>query len=90
MLVGDFFGQKADLLLAIRSTFITQLARMSTQAIAELTLGIREVSRDDFFGDGKSRQRGPSPLLRDFTCSPDLASEEGTGVRMKWGVSHIS
>ena len=33
MLVGDFFGQKADLLLAIRSPFIAKLTCVGTQAI---------------------------------------------------------
>ena len=76
MLIGNFLGKQINLLLAIRRTLIAQLARMSTQAIAELTLGIREVSRDDFFGDGQSRQRGPSTLLGYFSSAPDLASEE--------------
>ena len=76
MLVGDFFGQKADLLLAIRRTLIAQLACVGTETISKFALGFREVRRDDLFGDGQSRQRGPSPLLGDFTCSSDLAGEE--------------
>jgi hypothetical protein len=90
MLVGDFFGQKADLLLAICRTFIAKLTRMRTQPITQLTLGFGKVCRDDLIGDSQSRQRGPSTLLGYFTCSSDLSGEEGTGVGMKRSVGHIS
>jgi hypothetical protein len=82
MLVGDFFGQKADLLLAVRSPFIAQLTCMSTQTITQFPLYFCEVRRDDLISDGQSRQRGPSPLLGDFARAPDLASEERASVGM--------
>jgi hypothetical protein len=90
MLIGNFLGQQINLLLAIRRTLIAQLTSMSTQTVTQLPLNFREMRREDLLGDGQSRQRGPSPLLGYFTCSPDLTSEEGASIGMKRGVGHIS
>jgi hypothetical protein len=52
VLVGYFLCEKINLLLAIRRTFIAQLARVSTQTITQLPLGFREVRWDDLIGNG--------------------------------------
>jgi hypothetical protein len=90
VLVGYLLCEETDFLLAIRRTFIAQLTRVSAQTISKFPLSFRKVRRDDLISDGQSRQRGPSPLLGDFTCTPYLTGEEGTGVRMKRGVGHVS